>query len=670
MAPPPLPGTDDGYRAMASLVPDPVVVVDSALRVAVVNQPFLTLIGASSAAALTGRSILETLVEWERVRAANLVARFLATGVWDIAELTALHANGSTIPIEARCEMLKAPDGGFAGMLVMVRDLSARQEAEDPLRAIVAGTAGAVGEAFLNSLVRHLAQIFHVRFALVGELVEPAREQIQTVAFWSHDRFADNFAYDLKDTPCHRVAGGETCFIAEGVQAQFPEDAWLREVGAQGYLGAPLTDSRGRVIGLLEVLDTNPIYRSRDVTSIIRIFAARAGAELERIRVERELARSRDLLLQSQKLEGIGRLAGGVAHDFNNLLTAILGYGESASLSLPADSPARDDLIQIRRSALSGATLTERLLTFARRQTVAPRVLNLADQLTESIPILQRLAGERITIRQEVAPDLWPAFADPGQVEQLLVNLVVNAADAMPAGGELRLTLENHSGGPMGDTGEHPVSAVDWVRLTVSDTGIGMPPEVLALAFEPFFTTKDDGTGLGLATCHGIVRQAGGLIWAESQAGQGTRIVVHLPRAEGTPAQRLSGSWQQTPVGSETILVVEDEPSVRRLAVRSLSQLGYRVLEAADAEAGLAAVAALDGRLDMVVSDVLLPGINGPEMVHQMLAEDPTLKVLFVSGFTDDSFGDPGSSRPAHPFLSKPYTPLALATRVREALDT
>ncbi|MFN2316949.1 MAG: ATP-binding protein, partial [Gemmatimonadales bacterium] len=469
---------------------------------------------------------------------------------------------------------------------------------------------------------------------------------------------------------CHRVAGGETCFIPEGVQAQFPEAAWLRQVGAQGYLGAPLNDSRGRVIGLLEVLDTNPIYRSRDVTSIIRIFAARAGAELERMRVERELARSRDLLLQSQKLEGIGRLAGGVAHDFNNLLTAILGYGESASQSLPAESPARDDLLQIRRSALSGATLTERLLTFARRQTIAPQVLNLADQLAESTSALTRLTGERIVIRQEVAPDLWPVYADPGQLEQLLVNLVVNAADAMPGGGEIGLTLENHTGDPTGDTGEHLVGGTDWVRLTVSDTGIGMPPEVLALAFEPFFTTKDDGTGLGLATCHGIVRQAGGLIWAESSAGQGTRILVLLPRAAGTPAQRLSGSWQQAPAGSETILVVEDEPSVRRLAVRSLSQLGYRVLEAADAEAGFAAVAALDGRLDMVVSDVLLPGMHGPEMVQQMLQQDPALKVLFVSGFTDNSFGDSGAGRPDHPFLSKPYTPLALATKVREVLDS
>ncbi len=654
---------------MAALVPDPVVVVDSALRVAVVNQPFLNLIGASSAGALTGRSILETLVEWERVRAANLVGRFLATGVWDIAELNALHADGRTIPIEARCEMLKTPEGGFAGMLVMVRDLSARQAAEDPLRAIVAGTAGAVGEAFLNSLVRHLAQIFHVRFALVGELIEPDREHVQTVAFWSDDRFVENFSYDLKGTPCHRVTGGETCFIPEGVQAQIPGDAWLREVGAQGYLGAPLTDSHGRVIGLLEVLDTNPIYRSRDVTSIIRIFAARAGAELERIRVERELARSRDLLLQSQKLEGIGRLAGGVAHDFNNLLTTILGYGESASQSLPPDSPARDDLLQIRRSALSAATLTEKLLTFARRQTITPQVLDLADQLAESTPILQRLVGERITIHEEVAPDLWPVSADRGQVEQLLVNLVVNAADAMPTGGELRLTLENHPGGSTGDTGEHLVGAVDWVRLTVSDTGIGMPPEVLALAFEPFFTTKNDGAGLGLATCHGIVRQAGGLIWAESSAGEGTRIVVLLPRAHGAPAQRPSGSWEQTSVGSETILIVEDEPSVRRLAVRCLSQLGYRVLEAADAEAGLVAVAALKGRLDMVVSDVLLPGMNGPEMVHQMLEQDPALKVLFVSGFTDDSFGERGSSRPTHPFLSKPYTPLALASKVREGLD-
>lgn len=669
MRPPSLPGSLEGYRALAALTPDPVAVVDAALRIVVVNRPFQALFDADSADQMTGGSILERLVEWERVRAANLVARFLEIGIWDIAELTALRDDGTTFPIEARCEMLQSATGAFAGMLVLIRNLSDRHTAEDPLRSIVAGTAGAIGEDFFPSLVRHLAQIFSVRFAVVAELVEPERTQARTLAFWSGEGIAGNLTYDLAGTPCARVARGDTCYYPEGIQQLFPDDPWLREVGAEGYIGTPLRDSTGRIIGLVEVLDAAPIYRSRDVGSIMQIFAARAAAELERVRIERELHRNRELLLQSQKLEGIGRLAGGVAHDFNNLLTAMLGFSESALETLPDDAPARADLLQIRRAALSASGLTAQLLTFARRQAVAPRVLDLGELLQELRPLLTQLLGEGIALEYRIPAALWPIEADPGQLEQVLVNLTRNAREAMPRGGTLQVTLDHLAGGTAAVPGHSPGAEGDWVRLTFADTGVGMSAETLALAFEPFFTTKDAGAGLGLATCHGIIRRVGGQIWAESDRDEGTRIVILLPRTRRVPAPAPSDAAAAPAPGTETILVVEDEPAVRRLAVRALTRLGYQVIAAADGEEGLAAAAALDGPLHLVVSDVLLPRLNGPEMVRTLLERTPETKVLFVSGFANDSLELGGHGELTHPFLPKPYLTTTLTAKVREILD-
>lgn len=665
---PQLPGSTEGYQALAALSPEPLVIVDGSLRVAVVNRPFLELMGLAAPSHLIGRSILDTLVEWERVRAAHLVARFQETGVWDVAELTALRQDGTIFPVEARCEMLHAKDGAFAGMLVMVRDLRDQPPSGDPLRAIAAGTAGVVGEEFLASLARNLAEIFSVRFAVVGELVEPDRREVRTLVFWTGDRLAGNFTYALDGTPCHLVSQGETCFYPEGIQGRFPHDEWLKDVGAEGYIGTPLLDSSGQVIGLLEVLDTDPIYRSRDVASIMRIFAARAGAELERLRMERELQRHREELLQRQKLEGIGRLAGGVAHDFNNLLTAILGYTDSAVGSLPGGAPAIGDLAQIRRAALSASALTAQLLTFARRQTVLPRTVQVDALVRDTAPLLERLLGESGQVVVNVENRPWPVRADPSQLEQYFVNLALNAHDAMPQGGTLTVTIENAPAGSVGDTGDHAIRQADWVRLTVSDTGHGMTSEVLALAFEPFFSTKPDGSGLGLATCHGIIRQAGGHVWAESTTGQGTRIVALLPR-DTTTGTALPAEPAAVRGGSETILVVEDEPAVRYLAVRALRRFGYQVLEAADAETALAVAAAHRGPLHLVISDVLLPGRNGPDLVRELLSIRPTLGVLFVSGFTDTSFGGEAGGAPGHPFLPKPYTTEGLAATVREILD-
>ena len=719
----------------------------------------------------------------------------------------------------------------------------------------------------------------------------------------------------LAGTPCEGVCAGATCYIPEGVQQRFPDDRWLQDVDAEGYLGAPLTDSTGKVIGLVVVMDTAPIYRSRDVSSILAVFAARAAAELERTRIEVALAASEERLaaaasgskdglfdadlatwevycsprlyeiagysghedelelsaegllshlhrgdaddtraillqcvaerrpyhhsfrwrtrsgeyrwcearldtrcdaagipirlsgfitdvtdlrrearlahetgnltliggweldllsqelhwtagtfqlhgvtpatyspsvdtaiafyapdsqpvirrlveraiatgapwdhvlqldpaagerlwvrvlgrvewdgsrpvrlfgaiqdvsaqrrleqelLQSQKLEGIGRLAGGIAHDFNNLLTAILGYAELGMGALPPDNAVRADLEQIRRAGVHAAELTSQLLAFAGRQRVSPRAVDLGVLLEEVSPLLRRLAGDRVTIRVDCRPETWPVTVDPGPLEQVLVNLVINARDAMPAGGSITIAARNRDARSLPRLEGQEVFATDAVEVSVTDTGIGIDPEALPLIFEPFFTTKarGKGTGLGLATCHGLIHQAGGLIWATSGGvGQGATMHCLLPRSTEAPIIPTSAGDPVAPPGTETILLLEDEGSVRSLASRVLQSVGYQVLEAATAAEALAHAEAPGRQIDLIVSDVVLPELSGPEVLRLLRRRDPGLKGVLVSGFAEQALVAKHALPPRTVFLPKPYSPAALAAIVREVLD-
>lgn len=775
-----LPGPAEGYRALVAVTRDPVVVVDAALRVTHLNEPFLKLFPGVSEPDFLGHSVLRGLVEWERVRAANLVARFMATGVWDIAELTALRPDGSTFGLEARCEILRHEDQSFAGMFVVLRDLTGRDDSEDPLRTIVAATSAAIGVEFFPSLARALAQIFAVRYAVIGELIEPSRTQVRTIAFWAGDSVVDNFTYDLAGTPCARVAVGNSCYFPAGVKNLFPDDRWLVDVGAEGYLGAPILNGSGRVIGLLELLDTSPIYRSRDVTSILQIFAMRAGAEMERLRIEETLRSSQsrlalavhgsqdglleielpservytsprfqeiagldgpmvkfdstldgllafvhptdrsatravfaqaishgdplrhsfrwqppgkatrwlearlnfyrgpesgtarlagfisdittlrrdtilaeetsslalvggwelelangnlhwtpgtysihevtsadytptldsaiafyrpdsrhairaavdaaistgrpwDLTLQietargvhkwvrvfgkveydgtkpvrligaiqdvtqridlmgqlmeSQKMEALGRVVGGVAHDFNNILGIIDGYSDLMEQRLSPGDPILSELNQIKEAVSSGKSITSQMLAFARKQKVENRLIYLDQLLENREPMIRHLLGPRITLEIEHSDSLWPVWGDLTQLDQVILNLTINARDAMNGNGVLKLEVTNIPADEISTPHRVDLTAGDWVRLSTSDTGPGMPPEVMDRAFEPFFTTKGlgKGTGLGLSTCHGVITQAGGHIWAENRIEGGCRIVALLPRAATKP---------------------------------------------------------------------------------------------------------------------------------------
>ena len=379
-------------------------------------------------------------------------------------------------------------------------------------------------------------------------------------------------------------------------------------------------------------------------------------------------------LLQSQKLEAIGRLAGGVAHDFNNLLTGILGYAGFALKSIAPGHAAWHDITEIERAGVRAAALTGQLLSYARRQMVAPKLVSLNDLVENLENLLQRLLGEDVSLETRYADDLWTARIDPGQFEQVIINLAVNGRDAMPNGGRLTVETRNCTLDES-YTGQHPeVAPGAYVMLAVADSGHGMDEATQARIFEPFFTTKAQGkgTGLGLAVCYGIVKQAGGHVWVYSEPGRGTTFKVFLPRAVGEedPAAAPESSDVASVVGSETVLVVEDEPVVRSLAVRALVDQGYRVLQAADGPSALATSRAYEAEVHLLVTDVVMPGMNGKELADRLAVERPGLRVLYVSGYTDHAVVRHGVLEEGIAFLSKPFDLRDLVRTVREVLDS
>jgi len=374
---------------------------------------------------------------------------------------------------------------------------------------------------------------------------------------------------------------------------------------------------------------------------------------------------------QSRKMEAAGRLAGGIAHDFNNLLTAILGTAELLLMQLPQGGSAREDVEEIKRAATRAANLTRQLLAFGRRQVLQPRTLD-PDSLVRGVEsMLRRLIGEHISLTVRTAQGLWLVRADPGQLEQVIVNLSVNARDAMPTGGSLIIETSNCRFEGISHGAESIMPPGEYVLLTVSDSGTGMDEETLHHLFEPFFTTKAQGkgTGLGLATVYGIVKQSGGFIYADSEPGHGSRFRIYLPRAEGAleaPEPPVPAAAAARAEG--TILLVEDEEAVRRLARRVLEGVGYRVLEAASGWEALTLADGWQGRLDLVVTDVIMPGMSGQELSARLRQQRPGLRILYVSGYTDDAILQHGTLLPNTAFLQKPFSPGSLAQRVREVL--
>ena len=399
-----------------------------------------------------------------------------------------------------------------------------------------------------------------------------------------------------------------------------------------------------------------------------------AGKVVNYVAAKRDVTHEAQLqqqLLQARKMEAIGLLAGGVAHDFNNLLGVITGYGEIVHRRMADEDPLKVKVVQILRAAERAADLTRQLLAFGRKQVLQPKILDLNAVVSGIQKMLPRVIGEDVELGTVLAQDLGSVRADPGQIDQILMNLAVNARDAMPEGGRITIETRNADLDESYAATHAPVRTGRYVMLAFSDTGSGMDAATQAHVFEPFFTTKGvgEGTGLGLATVYGIVKQSDGYVWVYSEVGVGTTFKIYLPRVDGEAEREAAAEPKPFSSGRETVLLVEDEASLREMLEEVLGASGYSVLVARDGAEALQLCAAHVGPIQLMLTDVIMPGATGPKIVELVAQTHPSIKVLFISGYSDEAVARHGLIGPGKAFLSKPFGPELLLRRVREALD-
>src|SRR5712691_3612330 len=576
-----------------------------------------------------GRGALEIVHPEDAGRARDVFAQCLASaGVPVTTELRGLHRDGGWRLVEVVAAN-HLDDPAVGAVVVNYRDVTLRRRAEDSVRA-AAHQFRAVFDGALDAMViaDDEGRYVEVNAAACG-LYGVSRSAL--LGHWIGD------------------------FAAPGLDLASVWAAFRREGRAKGELRIVRPDGRVRELEFAASADFLP------------------GSHLAVFRDVTQRRQLEEQLRQAQKIEAVGRLAGGVAHDFNNLLNVITGYGQMLFRRL-GDGPEREKTRAILQAADRAAGLTRQLLAFSRKQVLEPKVLDLNAVVGGMDEMLRRLIGEDIELQAELVSDLGRTRADPGQIEQVLMNLVVNARDAMPKGG--RVTLET-ANAEMDETfvrdhlGARPGR---YVMLAVRDTGLGMDAETQKHMFEPFFTTKEKGkgTGLGLATVYGIVKQSEGYIWVDSAPGAGTTVKVYLPWVAAEPVaegpKRPVVTEEMLPPGTETVLLVEDEEMVRRMTREVLEGAGYRVLEAASGFEALRVSAGHTGRLDLMLTDVVMPGMSGRELAERLAPVRPGMKVLYMSGHTDDAIFHHGVTRAGTGFLQKPFTPDALERRVRELL--
>jgi PAS domain S-box-containing protein len=582
------------------------------------------------------------------------------------SEHVALGEGGRELPVELAVSRLGADVTGF---VAIVRDLSEQKRAEAALheQVAIAGLGADIGIALteatsLDELLTQCARAVQRRL------------EASFVRIWTFN--ADRSVLEARATEGTRneVPGLEaTIRLGESIVGNMGEIALAKRSYAgptdEGFLfGHPLVMS-GSVIGVLGVLAPKPF--SEAMIGALSSIADSIALGVREKETEAAKATLETQVRQRHKLEAVGRLAGGIAHDFNNVLSVIMSYGEFLLDEVPPTGPVHDDVEEIRKAARRAADLTRQLLTFSRQQVLTPRVLDLKETFGAMRRMLDRLLGEDVELVTDLADDLGRVRIDPASFEQLVMNLVVNARDAMPRGGKLTLEMSNVTLDE--DFAHRHVDVVPGrhVMMVVSDTGIGMDETTRSRLFEPFFTTKEvgKGTGLGLATVFGIVHQSGGTIWVESELGRGTTFTIYLPRIDAP----IDARGQKRPVdrslheGNETILLVEDEPQLRRVVLELLGRRGYNVLVAENGERALQLAASEE--VDLLLTDVVMPGISGPELAKKIAAVHPNVKVLFVSGYTDDTILRHGMLETSVTFLQKPFTPGSLAEKVRDVLD-
>ncbi len=611
---------------------------------------------------------------------------------------------GNTIWSEIIATPIKDKDGHITAALELVIPITERKQAEEALRRSEEEARRLAQE---NAVMAEIGRIISSTLN-IEKVYERFAEEVRKLI--SFDRIMINLA-DLKNktsTPAY-IAGidvqgrrvGDITFMAgtvteevirtrsslliqvdndniDEVVSRFPPLLPTFQAGLRSIISVPLI-SKDQVIGVLSLRSLVPkAYTDQDVRLAERIASQIAGAianaqlYTERIQVEKERAALEEQLRQSQKMEAIGHLAGGIAHDFNNLLTIIKGYSQLSLIELKEGDPLWGNIEEIKRATDRASDLIRQLLAFSRRQVMEMRVLDLNILLQNLDKMLRRVIGEDIELVTLLAEDLGRVKTDSGQIEQVILNLAVNARDAMPSGGKLTIETANVELDGAYARRHVAVTPGRYVMLAVSDTGVGMTPEVRDRVFEPFFTTKeeDKGTGLGLSTVYGIVKQSEGNIWIYSEPGHGTTFKIYLPQVEELleeVKEKVVG--EELPRGSETVLVVEDEQEVRKVAARILRGQGYKVLEASQGDDALRLCEEHNRPIQLMVTDVVMPGIDGRELTNRLMLLHPEIKVLYMSGYTDNIIVHHGVLERGINYIQKPFTVGALAGKVREVLD-
>ncbi|TAK55646.1 MAG: response regulator [Gammaproteobacteria bacterium] len=623
-------------RAIIDTEPECVILLEADGTVLNLNPAGVALLGGDGAGPITGGSVYALIAGRDRDPFREFSARTL-TGESGTLEFHVATGMGAERLLELHATALRDPASDRPRLLGVARDITAEREAEQKLleasdrlrRALDAGRVG-LWEWDLKTDQMSFSAEWRRQLGFVADDPSPS------TAVWQDRVHPDDLERVREEFAAHRA--GRIPEVNIEFRIRHRDDSWRHHL------------VRGSIV--------------RDASGV-PVQMRGSGVDItDRIELEGRY-------LQAQKMESIGRLAGGVAHDFNNLLTVILGTIDLTLEQMDAAAPSAGLLREGRRAAERATALTRQLLAFSRRQVTRPEVLDLGVVVRELSGMLQRLIGEHVRQTVVAADGLWPVRADRGQLEQVIMNLAVNARDAMPEGGGLTIETGNVEFDELAASQHPPLPAGSFVQLTVTDTGIGMDAETRERIFEPFFTTKEvgHGTGLGLSTVYGIIEQLRGGIWVYSEPGRGTTFKIYLPRSLAAGQTEAATAPAVVITGTEAILVVEDDDALREIATSVLRSAGYTVLAAANARAALDIVTTHHGPLQLMLTDMIMPGMGGRDLATRLAEIRPDIRVLFTSGYTDDAILRQSVLEASDHFLSKPYTMAELTRRIRKVLD-
>ncbi|MDX9752524.1 MAG: PAS domain S-box protein [bacterium] len=658
------------YRCVVELARDMVWRIDLHGVLTYINPAIQTILGFDPKEVI-GRSVgniitADSMNQYLRSLEKRRIQEFYGPKT---AEVYHRHKNGSLVLCEVHSTPVRNEQGEMVEVIGITRDISLRRQAENAIKDIVQATSRYYGDRFFDSMVLELARILSADIALIGRMADG---MVHSLAVCENHQIGEDCTFAVEGTPAEMMQKKGLISFSALVQQTFPHDAFLRNHGIEAFAGVPLKNAANQCMGVMMCCFKRPLEYAGMVESILQLFALRVASEMERDFVQQEKDFLEKQLLQSQKMEAVGQLAGGIAHDFNNLLTAIIGFSDLLLKRCPPGDSNYALLENIKTAGDRAASLTRQLLAFSRKQILELRVLDLNALITNLNQMLVRLIGEPIEYTTIMDPHLGLVKADSGQLEQILINLVVNARDAMPDGGHLRLETKNVELNPH-ECELFPGQALGmYVMISIRDTGCGIPPEIINRVFDPFFTTKPKGkgTGLGLSMVYGLVQQMEGTIRLHSEVGKGTEFQIYLPRIDQVEDAATEESQVEDGLfyGAETILVVEDEQVVLSFAVSSLEKYGYHVLSAESYESAYSIHQTVGMPIDLLLTDVVLPRVSGREIAETLSAKQPGLKVLYMSGYTDDAILRHGIGDSVA-FLQKPFSMLELLKKVRSVLD-